>query len=184
MWLSLQQQTLQVLPQPRQCRRFLLVSPAHPTHSNLSTTLPPAGQATQTTTPPGAPPQATTTPATPTTTPTATTQTTVAPAAPPVQGPVGQPDPTPNAAGGVTPYTYTTVINGVTTAIADNFTPTNPRTTPFTPTGTGTVWDYSQWLASFAPQATAGQNAGHRHHVSDCFVLMASVLAMHYGLLL
>ncbi|KAF9452330.1 hypothetical protein P691DRAFT_772325 [Macrolepiota fuliginosa MF-IS2] len=153
-------------------------------------TLPPAGQPTAT--PPGTPPQApanpttatTTTPAAATTATTATTP--AAPAAPPAQGPVGQPDPTPGAAGGVTPFTYTTVVNGVTTAIADNFTPTNPATTPVTPTGTGTVWDYSQWLSSFGgPQATAAaQNGAYRNYVSDCLVLMTSLFAIHCALLL
>ncbi|KAF5359260.1 hypothetical protein D9756_003232 [Leucocoprinus leucothites] len=116
---------------------------------------PPVTQTIQTLAP-GAP-----APGNPTPTPnTATTQatTTTPPAAPPaVQGPVAEPAPTPQGAGGVTPYTYITVINGVTTTVADNFTPTNPASTPVTPTGTGTIWDYSQYMSVFgAPQATSG----------------------------
>lgn len=113
----------------------------------------------------------TTTTNTPATTNTPTT--TQTPAGP---GPVGQPAVTTETPFGPTPFTYTTVVDGVTTAVADAFTPTNPATVPYTPTGTGTVWDYSQWLSSYGgSQATAvaaGRNAGHQLRAADGAVMI------------
>jgi hypothetical protein len=72
------------------------------------------------------------------------------------------------------------VINGVTTAIADNFTPSFPATTPFTATGTGTVWNFSQYMSEFGgPQATAGgRNAAYQIRASHGFALMTSLLTI------
>ncbi|TFK40101.1 hypothetical protein BDQ12DRAFT_680351 [Crucibulum laeve] len=80
------------------------------------------------------------------------------------QGPVGQPGPTTGTPGGPTPYTYTTVVDGVTTAIADTFTPTDIKTTPVTPTASGTILDYSSWLSVYGPPATvaAAKNGGQK----------------------
>ncbi|KAJ8462274.1 hypothetical protein ONZ45_g17995 [Pleurotus djamor] len=94
------------------------------------------------------PTTATTPPTTPTTTTTTPALTTVTPP-PQQQGPVGQPGPT-GAPGAVTPFTYTTVINGVTIQTTDVFTPTAPATTPSTAPATGTILDYSQWLSQYA----------------------------------
>jgi len=113
------------------------------------------------------------------TTSTSTSTTTLPAANTPVgQGPVAQPAPTPQGAGGVTPYTYTTVINGVTTAIVDNFTPTNPATTPFTPTGTGTHWDYSQYVGIFGSpsQTTSGTVASTRDGWFSSFTTIACLV--------
>jgi len=110
-----------------------------------------ASQATQT-----ASTAATTAAATtaPTTSPTATAATT----ATQVQGPVGQPATAPVSPGGPTPYTYTTTdANGNTVIATATFTPSFPATTPYTPTSTGTVLGYSQWL-SMIGNNTSGLN--------------------------
>ncbi|KAF8501478.1 hypothetical protein F5888DRAFT_1672548 [Russula emetica] len=79
-----------------------------------------------------------------TTSPTTTATTTAAA----VQGPVGQPASTPLTPGGPTPYTYTTTdANGNPVIGTATFTPSFPATTPYTPSGTGTVLGYSQWLS-------------------------------------
>jgi hypothetical protein len=79
----------------------------------------------------------------PTTSATATVATT-----PVQQGPVGQPASTPLTPGGTTPYTYTTTDASGNTVIGSAiFTPTFPATTPYTPSVTGTVLGYSQWLS-------------------------------------
>lgn len=70
------------------------------------------------------------------------------------QGPVAQPAPTTGTPGAPTPYTYTTVINGVTTAVADVFTPTSPPTVSVSPSSTGIVWSYSSWLSVYGPPKT------------------------------
>ncbi|KAG5716006.1 hypothetical protein E4T56_gene2289 [Termitomyces sp. T112] len=71
------------------------------------------------------------------------------------QGPVGQPTATTFSPGGPTPFTYTTIINGVTSVVLDTFIPTNPTTQLPTVTATGTIWDFSSWQAVFAPSSTA-----------------------------
>ncbi|KAG5643260.1 hypothetical protein DXG03_001270 [Asterophora parasitica] len=91
------------------------------------------------------------------TTATATSPTTVAAVPPVQQGPVGQPQDTTFSAGGVTPYTYTTVVNGVTSVLVDQFTPTNPPTLPISVSASGTVLDYSSWLSQYG-HPTAGAN--------------------------
>lgn len=89
----------------------------------------------------------------PTTSPTATATATTA-----IQGPVGQPGTTPVTPGGPTPYTYTTTdANGNTVIATATFTPSFPATTPYTPTGSGTVIGYSQWL-SMIGNNTSGLN--------------------------
>ncbi|KAG6845869.1 hypothetical protein H0H87_002560 [Tephrocybe sp. NHM501043] len=75
------------------------------------------------------------------------------------QGPVGQPDATSFSPGGPTPYTYTTVVNGVTTALVDTFIPTNPATQAITVGASGTILDYSSWLAEYGPTTTAKSGA-------------------------
>ncbi|GLB33277.1 hypothetical protein LshimejAT787_0101610 [Lyophyllum shimeji] len=134
-----------------------------PTTSVVST-LPPAGgapattPATSTPTPPTQATQPATTAATTTTTPVqpANTQ------PPGQQGPVGQPEATSFKAGGVTPYTYTTIIDGVTSVLVDNFTPTNPATQRPTVGASGTILDYSSWLAQYGPPSTSSAaNTGY-----------------------
>jgi hypothetical protein len=50
--------------------------------------------------------------------------------------------------GGPTPYTYTTTdANGNYITVLATFTPSFPATTPFTPTTTGTILKYSDWLS-------------------------------------
>ncbi|KAF5392220.1 hypothetical protein D9757_001425 [Collybiopsis confluens] len=74
-------------------------------------------------------------------------------------GVVGQPPPTTDGdPHGPTPYTYTTVIGTVTTAIQAIFTPsfTTPIATPAP--ATGTILDYSSWLAQFGATTTATTN--------------------------
>ncbi|KAG6829354.1 hypothetical protein H0H92_004720 [Tricholoma furcatifolium] len=77
------------------------------------------------------------------------------------QGPVGQPASTSFSPGGPTPYTYTTIIGGVTEVLTDVFTPTNPATVSTNIGSSGTIWAYSSWLAEFGPtsSASAGANA-------------------------
>ncbi|KAH9959667.1 hypothetical protein BC827DRAFT_1384663 [Russula dissimulans] len=79
------------------------------------------------------------------------------------QGPVGQPAETPENAGGPTPFTYTTTdANGNYVATTGVFTPSFPATTPFTPTGTGTVLPYSVWLSMVKASSTStGAAAEH-----------------------
>ncbi|KDR79052.1 hypothetical protein GALMADRAFT_244802 [Galerina marginata CBS 339.88] len=78
-----------------------------------------------------------------------------APAAPttaaPQLGPVGQPASTTGTPGGPTPYTYTTVVGGVTTSVVDTFTPTSPATLPVSIGSSGTILDYSSWLSVYGP---------------------------------
>jgi len=80
----------------------------------------------------------------------------------PIQiGPVGQPASQP-AAGGPTPYTYTTTdANGKTVALVGTFTPTGPATVLPIPTTTGTVLNYSQWQ-SMVGTNTIPANAASR----------------------
>ncbi|KAJ7583677.1 hypothetical protein C8J56DRAFT_1055418 [Mycena floridula] len=68
------------------------------------------------------------------------------------QGPVGQPGETPSGSG-PTPYTYTTVVDGQLTAVVDVFTPTSPPTVGVTPVSSGTILDYSSWLAIYGSTA-------------------------------
>jgi len=83
------------------------------------------------------------------------TRTTTTPVTTPTQGPVDQPGATNTAL--ETPYTYTTVVDGVTTAIEATFTPTTPPTlsTVDPGAGTATIWDYDEWNSIY------GNNAGN-----------------------
>ncbi|KAF9456353.1 hypothetical protein BDZ94DRAFT_1302604 [Collybia nuda] len=79
------------------------------------------------------------------------------------QGPVGQPAPTVALPSGVTPFTYTTVIDGVTTEVSDNFTPTTPPTQSPQPGPAGSIMAYSEWLSIYGPKTTgqaANSNSG------------------------
>ncbi|KAG6916077.1 hypothetical protein DXG01_008551 [Tephrocybe rancida] len=87
--------------------------------------------------------------------PSTTSAVTTAPTQQGQQGPVGQPQATSFTPGGTTPYTYTTVVNGVTTAVADVFTPTRPATQQPSIGASGTILDYSSWLSEFGPTTTA-----------------------------
>lgn len=54
---------------------------------------------------------------------------------------------------------------GATIAVADIFTPTSPLSTPFTPSVTGTILDYTQWLSmvgtnTVAPETGSAQRLG------------------------
>jgi len=66
-------------------------------------------------------------------------------------GPVGQPAATTASAGAPTPYTYTTVINGVTSVLEDIFTPTSPATVSTSIPATGTILDFDTWSSLYGP---------------------------------
>ncbi|KAG1750254.1 hypothetical protein EDB19DRAFT_1825281 [Suillus lakei] len=79
------------------------------------------------------------------------------------QGPVEQPGSTVLEPGGPTPYTYTTTnADGSTVAVLATFTPTGPATVLPTPTTTGTVINYSSYIASVGTGAAATSGATRR----------------------
>ncbi|KAH7884578.1 hypothetical protein F5I97DRAFT_1929423 [Phlebopus sp. FC_14] len=92
-------------------------------------------------------------------------------------GPVGQPA-SEQAAGGPTPYTYTTTnANGETVALQGIFTPTGPATVLPPVTTTGTILDYSSWLKSLGTNTTPA-NAASRVSIAtgwSCFVVTVFV---------
>ena len=114
-----------------------------------------------------------TTPLTPTTTSTTATQQIVTtPATTPDQvGPVGAPPTT--TGDGPTVYTYTTtdanggqtrslfthitniIVPGATIGVVDTFTPVYAPSTPFTAATTGTIWDYSSYVAAVGTNTAA-----------------------------
>ncbi|KAG0702780.1 hypothetical protein DFH29DRAFT_919693 [Suillus ampliporus] len=76
------------------------------------------------------------------------------------QGPVEQPASTVLVPGGPTPYTYTTTnAAGSTVAVEGIFTPTGPATVLPTPTTTGTIINYSSYLASVGTSAAPTSGA-------------------------
>ncbi|KAJ7454857.1 hypothetical protein FB451DRAFT_656900 [Mycena latifolia] len=84
------------------------------------------------------------------------TLTTTTPVTTPVVGPVGQPGATPDTAGALTPYTYTTTnANGDTTAVVATFTPSFATTIMPSATFKATVLDYSVYTASYATAQAA-----------------------------
>ncbi|KAG2076553.1 hypothetical protein BDR04DRAFT_1003154 [Suillus decipiens] len=79
------------------------------------------------------------------------------------QGPVEQPGSTALVPGGPTPYTYTTTnAAGSTIAVVATFTPSGPATVLPTPTTTGTILNYSSYLASVGTSAAATSGATRR----------------------
>lgn len=74
------------------------------------------------------------------------------------QGPVGQPGATATGTN-PTPYTYTTLVDGVLTAIADTFTPTFPASQSPTTAPSGSILDYSQWLSIYGPPPSSSSSA-------------------------
>jgi hypothetical protein len=115
-----------------------------------------------------------------TTTATSTTATAAATTAQGQQGPIGQPASTPANAGGPTPYVYTTTdANGNYIPVSATFVPTFPSTTPYTPTGTGTILQYSAWLSMVGnntgalnnPVASQGANPASRMDVNFALLL-------------
>ncbi|KIM64259.1 hypothetical protein SCLCIDRAFT_641071 [Scleroderma citrinum Foug A] len=106
------------------------------------------------------------------TTKTTTTTTSVA------QGVNEQPPAEPVSPGGPTPYEYTTTnAAGNPTVVQGIFTPTVPPTVLPSPTTTGTIIDYSSWVAIIGTNTVAANAASH---VSlsiatgwYCFVVMA-----------
>jgi len=79
------------------------------------------------------------------------------------QGPVEQPGSTVLVPGGPTPYTYTTTnAAGSTVAVLATFTPTGPATVLPTPTTTGTILNYSSYVASVGTGAAATSGATRR----------------------
>ncbi|KAI6025815.1 hypothetical protein F5J12DRAFT_810535 [Pisolithus orientalis] len=63
--------------------------------------------------------------------------------------------------GGPTPYTYTTTnALGETVTMEGIFTPTGPATVLPTPTTTGTILNYSSWLAMVGTNTVAANAAG------------------------
>lgn len=97
------------------------------------------------------------------------------------QGPVGQPAPTVGTPGGPTPYTYTTVANGVTNVLTAVFTPTSPATTPVTATAAGTILNYSSWLAIYGPTHTPSASAGYALHPCSFPLTLVVLLGMLNG---
>ncbi|KAF8149813.1 hypothetical protein B0H34DRAFT_731266 [Crassisporium funariophilum] len=93
------------------------------------------------------------------------------------KGPVAQPPATTGTPGGPTPYTYTTVINGVTNVLTDVFTPTSPATVTVTAGASGTVLDYSSWLSIYGPTHTP--KTGAADTLKSCFHFrIASIAAI------
>ncbi|KAG2364547.1 hypothetical protein BDR07DRAFT_1354819 [Suillus spraguei] len=79
------------------------------------------------------------------------------------QGPVEQPGSTALVPGGPTPYTYTTTnAAGSTIAVVATFTPTGPATVLPTPMTTGTILNYSSYIASVGTSAAATSGATRR----------------------
>ncbi|KAG2153965.1 hypothetical protein DEU56DRAFT_772041 [Suillus clintonianus] len=79
------------------------------------------------------------------------------------QGPVEQPASTVLTPGGPTPYTYTTTnAAGSTVAVLATFTPSGPVTVLPTPTTTGTIVNYSSYLASVGTSSAATSGASRR----------------------
>ncbi|KIP10980.1 hypothetical protein PHLGIDRAFT_125118 [Phlebiopsis gigantea 11061_1 CR5-6] len=111
-------------------------------------------------------PTTSSTPLTSTTTPATATPVVVTPATTPDQvGPVGAPPTT--TGDGPTVYTYTTTNpNGATIAVIDTFTPVYAPSTPFTPATTGTIWDFSSYVAA------AGTNTATSNLVSGSLLRM------------
>ncbi|KAK0469993.1 uncharacterized protein EV420DRAFT_1497849 [Desarmillaria tabescens] len=60
---------------------------------------------------------------------------------------------------GPTPYTYTTVIGGITTLIEDTFTPTFPATTPSTAPATGSIMAFSQYQSIYGTVSASSANS-------------------------
>ncbi|KAF8274838.1 hypothetical protein EI94DRAFT_1825381 [Lactarius quietus] len=104
------------------------------------------------------------------------------------QGPVGQPASTPETPGGPTPFTYTTTnAGGEYITVVATFTPTFSTVTT-TPTGSGTVLQYSEWLSQIGtntgdlnkPVASQVSNHGLRAGANNRLlsgVVLATVLA-------
>ncbi|KAG1804879.1 uncharacterized protein HD556DRAFT_1326876 [Suillus plorans] len=79
------------------------------------------------------------------------------------QGPVEQPGTTVLTPGGPTPYTYTTTnAAGSTVAVLATFTPSGPATVLPTPSTTGTILNYSSYVASVGTGAAATSGATRR----------------------
>jgi hypothetical protein len=104
-----------------------------------------------------------------------------------VQGPVGQPGATPAEAGDPTPFIYTTTdANGNYVTVQATFTPSFPQTTPYTPTGSGTVLQYSAWLSMIGsntgaignPVASQGANPASRADVNIPLLLGTMSIAL------
>ncbi|KZT65877.1 hypothetical protein DAEQUDRAFT_813961 [Daedalea quercina L-15889] len=111
---------------------------------------------------------------TPTTTSPATTSTTTTQNA-------GAVEDSPTAIGVTqTVYTYTTTdAAGNTVAVEATFTPSFAPTTTPTPTGSGTILDYSQWIASAS--TAAASSAAPRQDLSWLFGGLGSILAIMGG---
>ncbi|KAG6890755.1 hypothetical protein C0992_012727 [Termitomyces sp. T32_za158] len=114
-----------------------------------------------------------------TTIPTTTSTTTAADQG--EQGPVGQPAATIFTPGGPTPFTFTTVINGVTSVVQDIFTPTNPVPQQPAVSETGTIWDYSSWLAIYGPPTTTGSAGANGVACGPLTSAFASTLVLGFA---
>ncbi|KAI0762051.1 hypothetical protein BC629DRAFT_1544618 [Irpex lacteus] len=108
---------------------------------------------------------------------TATTATTQAPDG--QQGPVGAPAPIDGPASTYI-YTYTTTdAAGDFTAIVDTYTPTVPTTAPFTPTGTGTILNFSAYLSMIGTNTVAPDfSASSRITVSRSLLVGTGAIAL------
>ena len=94
------------------------------------------------------------------------------------QGPVGQPAATTDD-GGATPFTYTTTdAEGNTIQVVATFTPTFPATTPFTPSHTGTILAYTDWLKVAGTQTRAFSGSGATVNAALSIGQRAGAMAM------
>lgn len=111
------------------------------------------------------------------TSPTTTSATTAAAITQAQQGPVGQPGSTPLSPGGPTPFTYvTTDANGNPVVTSGTFTPSFPATTPYTPTGSGTILGYSAWLSMISSSATGQPTASQAANTASPASVSVSLL--------
>ncbi|KAG6908456.1 hypothetical protein DXG01_004539 [Tephrocybe rancida] len=107
-----------------------------------------------------------------------TTSPAIAPVQQGQQGPVGQPQATVFTPGGTTPYTYITVIGGITNTVADVFTPTRPITQQPSIGASGTILEYSSWLAEFGPTTSAGASTKVNEAIGQCRSGVVATLAL------
>lgn len=74
-------------------------------------------------------------------------------------------------------------ITGATIAVVDTFTPTVPLSTPFTPTSTGTILDYSSWLQSVGTNTVGAVNFSGSSRLSIHTQDIGAAVALVAGLL-
>ncbi|KAJ3716121.1 hypothetical protein EV361DRAFT_54361 [Lentinula raphanica] len=85
---------------------------------------------------------------------------------------------------GPTPYTYTTVVDGITTAVEATFIPSFTTALGTPAPATGTILDYSQWLSEFGSSTTAANSASRvslSSHGLSGTAMLTVVTAMGLG---